>query len=146
MKLPENINSTERKYLKEVYHDTYKRNLSKGKDKAKAYAKAKFYEECFKIFCVRENVASVRDEWLNKKNDYKIIKRLLAESIDYKVYKLNNIKLIVSTDKKILDKFPNAERSGMIRDMNDEYEQEILFKVKSKHGVRLHPDMYYIIK
>lgn len=137
MKLPENITKKEKIYLKETYRAFYAKNLNKGKEKASRLATAKLYEECFKIFCKKEKITTIREEWLSKK--------FLTESVDYKTYELGKVKFVVSTDEKILKKF-SSEKKGLIRDMNDEYEQEILFKVKSKYGIRLHPDMYYVIK
>ena len=131
MKFPKGIKKEQKKYLKEVYETSLK--------KSKYYARARYYEEVFKIF-EELSFLDIKKEWKKKKPVY------IRESVDYKSYSLNDKKFIVSTDKKILEKFSNAERSGIIRDMNDEYEQEILFKIKSKYNISLHPDMYYVIK
>jgi len=141
MKFPKGLNKTQKNYLKEVYNQS----LKKRKDplKAKAYAKARFYEEAFKFFCEKEGVININEEWKEKKK--KRIRRI-NESIDYKVYLIGDKEFLVSTDEKLLDKFSNAERSGLLRDMDDEYEQEILFKAKEKYNIKLHPDMYYVIR
>lgn len=142
MRLPKNISIKQKKYLKELYDNTYN-SLIKNKDvkKAKAVAKAKVNEELFKIFCKKEGVLDINEQWKSKKK-YSYIK----ENTDFKNYRVNNIDFVVSTDKKILEKFSEAERKGMIRDMKDEYEQEVLFKAKEKYGVQLSPDMFYVIK
>lgn len=144
MKFPEGITKKQKIFLKNIYEETLKKNLrSKTKQKAKSVAKAKFYEEAFRIFCEKEGIIDINEEWKRKKK--KRI-RSINESIDYKVYLIGNKEFIVSTEEKILDKFSNAERSGLLRNMDDEYEQEILFKAKEKYNLRLHPDMYYVIR
>lgn len=144
MKFPTNTTKKERKYLKEVYESTLLKNRKRSKQKARAIAKAKFYEECFKIFLKKENEIVVNEIW-NRKNKKKLFS-YIKENIDYKKYKIGNNIFIVSTDKKILEKYSDSERKGMLRSMNDEYEQEILFKTKKKYNIRLDPDMYYVIR
>ena len=112
--------------------------------KARLIAKAKFYEECFKIFLKKENEIIVNEIW-EKQNPKKLFS-YIEEGIDYKKYNIGNNKFIVSTDKKILEKYSDSERKGMLRNINDEFEQEILFKIKNKYNIRLDPDMYYVIK
>lgn len=131
MKFPKGITKKQKFFLKEVYDEAYKKE--RDKEKAKKIARARFYEESFKIFIDKEK----------SQNKIKKIK-FIKEDIDYKVYEVGSIKLYLSTDEKILNK--KAERKGIIRDMNDEFEQEILFKVKEKYDISLHPDMYYLIK
>lgn len=144
MKFPKNITRAEKKYLKEVYYSALKENKRKETKKAKAIAKARFYEECFNIFLKKEKILTINEMW-NQQNKKKLF-TYIKESIDYKSYNIGNNKFIVSTDKKILEKYSDAERKGMLRDMTDEFEQEILFKAKSKYNIRFHPDMYYVIK
>jgi hypothetical protein len=146
MKFPKNITKKEKKYLKEVYEKTLQENIKKRKpkEKARSIARSRFYEEAFKIFIRKEKKVSVNEIW-NKKNKTKLFS-YIKESVDYKSYKIGNNKLFTSTDKKILEIFSDAERKGILRNMNDEFEQEILFKVKDKFNVRFDPDMYYVIK
>jgi UTP:GlnB (protein PII) uridylyltransferase len=144
MKFPKNITRKEKKYLKEVYENALEKNKKKPIKKARSIAKAKFYEECFKIFLKKENEIIVNEIW-EKQNPKKLFS-YIEESIDYKKYNIGNNKFIVSTDKKILEKYSDSERKGMLRNINDEFEQEILFKIKNKYNIRLDPDMYYVIK
>lgn len=140
MKYPVGISSKQKKRLKKVYIKSLRENSKKVEpEKAKNISKAKFYEESFKIFMKLEE---------NKKNrvKFKIKKSYIKEGIDYKVYKINGTKMAVSTDKKILDKFKTAERKGLLREMDDPYEQEILFKIKDKYQIEFDPDMFYAIK
>lgn len=143
MKFPKGISNSQKKYLKEVYENAYALKIkeSKTEEKSKAFARARFYEETFKIFIGKEK--SVLQTWKSRK---KVLKEGKKPKVDYKTYSVDNTSFIVSTDKKILDFFDGAERSGLLKDMNDEYEQEILFKAKKQYGVTLHPDMYYVIK
>ena len=143
MKFFNNLNKKEKKHLREIYRSSFKeRARFSDEKKAKAYAKAKLFEEAFKIFLQKENNISILETWKKKE----IPNTYIKESIDFKTYKIGNKKLITSTDEKILERFPEAERKGMFRNMKDEYEQEIFFKAKEKHGISLHPDMYYVIK
>ena len=141
MKLPKNISKKQKRYLKELYYETYSSLIkTKNEKKARAVSRAKVNEELFKIFCKKE-VLNITEQWKTKKK-FSYIK----ENMDFKSYTLNNVDFVVSTNNKVLEKFSNAERKGMIRDMKDEYEQEILFKVKEKYNVKLSPDMFYVIK
>lgn len=143
MKLPKEISKKEKQFLKEVYEKSLAKDKNKDPKKAKATARAMFYEEAFKIFLRKQRNIDILMEW-KKRKDYR--KKILNEdALDYKKYKVNGKEFIVSTDKKILKKF-NSERSGILRDMKDEYETEILFQAKRNYGIKLHPDMYYVIK
>lgn len=147
MKFPKGLTLKQKKYLKEVYDDAYKERRKKTSPaKAKKYAKARFYEESFKIFLQKEKAKTITERWKirnKKKKDFNINE---SKDIDYKVYRTNGVKFIVSTDRDLLEKYKNAERKGLLRDMTDEFEQEVLFNTKEQYGVRLDPDMFYVIK
>lgn len=140
MKMPKGITKKQKMHLKKIYEDTYSKNLHKiGERKSKNVARARFYEEAFKIFMNQEQLLEEKPKIIKKKT-------YIKESVDYKAYESNGAKLIVSTDEKVLDKFKNAERKGLLRDMDDPYEQEILFKIKDEYNIEFSPDMYYVIK
>jgi len=147
MKFPKGLNLKQKKYLKEVYEDAYKeRRKETSSLKAKKYAKAKFYEEAFKIFLKKEKARTISEKWKIRNKKRKNLNLNESKNIDYKVYKVNGVKFIVSTDKDLLEKYKNAERKGLLRDMTDEFEQEVLFNAKEQYGISLDPDMFYVIK
>ena len=148
MKFPKGLTLKEKKILKEIYEETFQdRKKKSGKKKARYAARAKFYEEAFKIFISKQNKKTINEIWESKREKQERLNpTYIKENIDYKVYKVNGIRFYVSTDEKILDKFSDAEGSGMLKNMNDEFEQEILFKTKEKYDVSLHPEMYYVIR
>lgn len=127
MKFPEGINKKQKKYLKEVYFKSLK--------KSKRYAKARFYEEVFKIF-KEQNDINILNIWEDKK--------YLKEELDYKKYKIKDKTLLVSIDEKLLKK--KGKYKGIIKNMDKLIEKEILFKIKEKYEIDLSPEMYYVIK
>lgn len=142
MKYPKGLSKKEKRYLREVYEDTLIRNLKKGEKRAKAIAKIKFNEETYKLFKKKENIKNITEEW-NKRNKRHFT--YIKENVDYKVYKVDGDKLIVSTDEKLLEKFEDKKRKGLLRDMDDEFEREIFFKVQEKYDINFSPDMYFVI-
>lgn len=142
MKYPKGLTKKEKRYLREVYEDTLIRNLKKGEKRAKAIAKIKFNEETFKLFKKKENIKNITEEW-NRRNKRHFT--YIKENVDYKVYKVDGDKLIVSTDEKLLEKFEDKKRKGLLRDMDDEFEREIFFKVQEKYDINFSPDMYFVI-
>lgn len=140
MKMPKGITKKQKMHLRKIYESNYNKNFPKlGEKKAKNVARAKFYEEAFKMFMKQEELLEEKPKIIKKKT-------YIKENLDYKAYEYNNTKLIVSTDEKLLNKFKNAERKGLLRDMDDPYEQEVLFKIKDEYNIEFSPDMYYVIK
>lgn len=141
--MPKGITKAQKRYLKKIFEDSLNKNSQKGKKKSFAIAKASFYNESFKIFLEKEGVVSVSQKWKRKKQKGN---KILKEDLDYKSYKINDILFITSTDKKIFDKFSESESSGMISKMKEEFDMEVLFKVKGKYNIKLDPEMFYVIK
>jgi len=85
----------------------------------------------------------------------KVYKKFLAEEEKvydskkkkkkYKIRKVGSYSIIITTNEKTLNDFPNAIKKGIIRNATDEFTQEMLFKVRDKYDIKLHPDLYYII-
>ncbi len=142
IELPKKIPAKKRKKLKKLWEDVYKeRKKISGKKKAKYAANAAVYAESLKYFNRKEkNIKKyIKENW-NKEKERKI-----NESVNYSKYRVNGSVFITSMDEKLLDKFDNPERKGKIKNMNDEFEREVLFDVKDKYDVTFDPNMYYVI-
>ena len=143
MKFPVGINKQQKKYLKNIYEETYNSKISLGKIKARNVARARFYEEVFKLFQKREKMLVEQESFSLIKKSY------IKEEKDYKIYKAGDSRMVVSTNEKILElkKFRNNYSNGILRDMNDPYELEVFSKIKDENpDIKFSPDMYYVIK
>lgn len=135
MRFPNELNKQQKEKLKTIYNFNLKKNKDKGTEKSKNIARAKFYEEAFSIFMEKEKKIGFSK------------KTYLKEEKDYKVYKANNTKMIISTNDNIFKKFSSIDRKGKLGEIKDEYELEIFFKIKDKYPeISFSPEMYYVIK
>lgn len=127
--------------IKRQIKEEYKQLIKKGKEKykAKAIANARLIEEKFKLFNKKEY------KKLSKKSLKPKIKTI-KENTGYNKYLVGKNKIILSTDEKILEKFEKAKRKGLIRNMTDDFEKDVLFTAQNKYNLTLDPDMFYVIK
>ena len=127
--------------IKRQIKEEYKQLIKKGKEKykAKAIAKARLVEEKFKLFKKKEY------KKINKQKFEPKVKTI-KEGIDYNKFLVGKNKLILSTDEKILNKFEKTKRKGLIRNMTDDFEKDVLFTAQNKYNLTLDPDMFYVIK
>lgn len=132
--IPESLNFKSYPKLNEIWKDVYKKRRKKsGKKKAIYSANARVYAEMLKEFKINR---------LPKKNKIKLIKEKKEEWNDYSID--DNV-VHISTEKRMLDDFPSAEKKGIVKDANDPFEQEILTKVMDEYDIKIHPQMYYVI-
>lgn len=135
--IPEINTSTRKEELTELWNKVYKkRKKISGLKKAKYSANAIVYSEMLK-------------EFTNTKKDY--IKNLWEqeqeekEDSKYTIYPVEDMSVVVTTDKAVLKDYKNVDRKGMIKNAEDEFELEILDKLSDEYNIKLHPDLYYVM-
>lgn len=117
-----------------IYFDRLKRV-----DRKRAFIDAKVYV-----------TAQVLKEHLNKKDimfiwKHKEIKENSLPTDDFKNYEVDGNIILLSTNKNLPDNFPNAERTGILKGIKDDFEIELIFKLEDKYEIKLHPEMFYVI-
>lgn len=133
--IPVDKNSEKYEELNEIWKRVYNSRKEKvGIKRAKISANSRVHSELLKEF--------IED---NKKEKKSLVETIIVEEKKYNDYELGDIKVITTTDKKVLNKFPGAERSGKFKDIKDAFGREIVSKLLDKYEASIHPDMYYIV-
>lgn len=130
-------NIKNREKLEEIWNDVYSQRRKKvGKKRAIVSANAVVKSEVLKDF--------INEERKKNKRKIKTI-TITEEEKKYNDYQLGNVKVLITTEKSVLDEYPNAERKGKLKEMEDPYEREVLSKLLDNYELTLHPEMYYVI-
>lgn len=128
--------------LEYLWQEVYESRSKKvGKQKAVFSANATIYTECLKIFLAEKG--DIYSKWINKISGPPT-RELIEAKNNYNSYNIDGYNVIITTDKKVLDDYPNAERKGKMRDM-DEFERELIFKISDKYNLKFHPSLYFVI-
>lgn len=123
--------------INEIWNSVYKQRRQKvGRKRAIISANATVYSELMKNFVIEE-----------EKRPRKSSERFFVneEEKKYNDYEVGNVRVITTTEPKVLEQFPNAERKGKFKDMDDAFEREIVSKLLDKYEAPIHPEMYYVI-
>jgi hypothetical protein len=115
-----------KKLMQEEWTKVYKKRKKisgskKAKISANAYVKSKLVE----------SFLTEGEKEKNKKDKYK-------------TYYYEDNEVILTTDKKALDKF-DAEKKGVIKDLKDDHYLDIIRGVEEIYKINLTPYLYYII-
>lgn len=135
--------------LSEMWSEVFsKRKKIVGSKKAKYSANAVVKAELLKEFSVdsKTNILEnrIKNNWL-KEEDEEGSDCSDKLGIDYNIYPIDDMNVVVSTDKDMFKKCKDVRRKGMIKNLEDEYEIEILDKLSDEYNIKLHPDLYYMM-
>jgi Pyruvate/2-oxoacid:ferredoxin oxidoreductase gamma subunit len=64
---------------------------------------------------------------------------------DYSIYPIDDMNVILTTDEDVLEGYKKKRRKGLIKNIDDDYELEILDKVSEEYNIKLHPRLYYVM-
>jgi len=64
---------------------------------------------------------------------------------EYPIYPVEDMQVILTTDNRALKQYKHIPRKGIVREISDTYELEVLNKVSKEYGVRLNPNLYYVM-
>jgi len=109
-------------------------------ERAMISANATVYAECLKQFGKKEQKA------IKKKTARDLMKESINENKgEYRAYKIEDNVIMFSPKEKILKDFPEAERSGIIKNVNNEFEMEMILKAKDLYDIKLSPNLFFVI-
>jgi len=138
--IPEITKLKQYDYLNELWNEVYKKRKKKsGKEKAVYSANAAVYSEALKIFLGERS--NIKKLWKTKSIETEMNEKVK----DYHTYDVDGHKVIITTEPHVLKDFPFAERKGQFKNMDDEFDREILSKLIDDYDVKIHPEMYYVI-
>jgi len=128
--------------LEEIWQEVYESRSKKvGRKRAIYSANATVFSECLKSFL--EADGDVYKKWINKISGPNT-RELKEAKQDYKTYIVEGIEVIITSKRKVLDDYPNAERKGTIKEM-DEFEYQILQRIVEDNDIKIHPSLYFVI-
>lgn len=70
---------------------------------------------------------------------------IYEERAEYPMYKVDDMLVILTTDKSALEQYKHVPRKGIIKNIADKYEIEILDKVSKEYNVKIFPSLYYVM-
>lgn len=72
-------------------------------------------------------------------------KEYITEKVDYTIYPVEDMQVILTTDEGVLKQYKHIKRKGNVKNVEDMYELRILQKVSKDYKVELHPNLYYVM-
>lgn len=141
--VPEIKKSKNKKYLNEKWNEVYNiRKKKVGKKKAIYSANAVVYSELLKEWNNGNTYDRINTIWdkVRDRVDY-----VYEEKGDYSIYPIDDMNVIVTTDEDVLKDYKNKKRKGLVKNIDDDYEIEILDKVSEEYNIKLHPRLYYVM-
>jgi len=121
------------------YDDVYKIRRKKV-GKKKALISEKYAMEA-KIIHNTKNLKKQIIEYWEKENT----KLIIEEKSKYTIFNVDDVNVILTTNKNVLKDYKNVERKGIVKNITDEYEKEILLKTEEENDIKLNPNLYYTI-
>lgn len=61
------------------------------------------------------------------------------------IYPIDDMQVILTTDEKVLRQYKHIPRKGVLKEISDNYELEILNKVSKEYNLKLNPNLYYVM-
>jgi hypothetical protein len=141
--VPEIKKSKNKEYLNEKWNEVYKTRKRKvGKQKAIYSANATIYAELLKEWNSGNTFDRINTIWGKKREreDY-----IFEKKGDYSIYPIDDMNVILTTDEDVLESYKKKRRKGLIKNIDDDYELEILDKVSEEYNIKLHPRLYYVM-
>jgi hypothetical protein len=141
--VPEIKKSKNKKYLNEKWNEVYSvRKKKVGKRKAIYSANATVYAELLKEWNSGNTFDRINTIWERKREreDY-----IFEKKGDYSIYPIDDMNVILTTDENVLRDYKKKSRKGLIKNIDDDYELEILDKVSEEYDIKLHPRLYYVM-
>lgn len=138
------LNESQNKdYLNAVWNNVYKKRKQKvSKKKAIYSANAVIYSELLKEWNKKDSINNyIKEIWERRESRYNIIEA----KEDYNIYPVDDMNVILTTEEQVLKDYKNVNRKGLVKDVDDDYEIEILDKASEEYNIKLHPSLYYVM-
>jgi|GEM_PF-3448055 alpha-galactosidase/6-phospho-beta-glucosidase family protein len=135
--------SKNKDYFNFIWNSVYKKRRAEvSKRKAIYSANAIVYSELLKEWNNKNSKKDYVKQIWEKRKDKNII---LEKKSDYNIYPIDDMNVILTTEEDVLNDYRSVKRKGLIKNIEDDYEIEILDKASEEYNIKLHPSLYYVM-